>query len=258
MRQSTPRGRVTSKAKLGVWASAIFLLMCGPAWTEERDQVMGTKEDRLFWFIPNYQTVDEQRSLPTISPRDKFTIAIKDSVDPYAFPIAGFFAGIAHFQNDYPSWGRGTTGYEKRFLAALADQTTSNMMAEGVFPVLLHQDPRFLRLGRGAFFDRLTYAATRVFVTRGDNGAAQFNVSECGGNAVMAIASNLYTPPQDRNAADTAVKWGIQLGVDMMGSVFREFWPDIKQMLTRRGEHEDRAAEPHAVTQEPSDDHLEP
>ncbi len=217
--------------RLGTWACAVLLLVGRPAWSEEPTQVMGTKEDRLFWFIPNYRTVEERRSTPFISAADKFLIATKDSLDPFAFPAAGFFAGIAQVQNEYPSWGHGgLKGYDNRFFAALADQTVSNTMAEGVFPVLLHQDPRFLRLGRGGFFYRLGYAASRVFITRGDDGGAQFNASELGGNAVMAISSNLYTPGE--GASDTAVRWGIQLGVDMVGSIFREFWPDIKQLLT--------------------------
>lgn len=230
--------------RLEAWAAVVLLLTGGPAWAQEQTQVMGTKEDRLFWFIPNYQTVERQRSTPSISARDKFLIAIKDSFDPFAFPTAAMFAGIAQLQNDYPSWGHGgLRGYDKRFFASLADQTVSNVMAEGVFPVLLHQDPRFLRLGGGGFLYRLGYAASRVFITRGDDGAAQFNASEVGGNAVMAIGSTLYTPAQDRGISDTAAKWGIELGVDMVGSVFREFWPDIKHMLTGK-EREDRVPAP--------------
>jgi hypothetical protein len=212
---------------------------------------MGTKEDRLFWVIPNYQTVEERRSTPSISAADKFLIATKDSFDPYAFPIAGFYASIAQGQNEYPSWGSGATGFGKRFLAAFADQTVSNMMTEAVFPVVLHQDPRFLRLGRGGFFYRLGYAASRILITRGDDGGVQFNASEVGGNAVMAIGSNLYTPPEDRGVSDTAVKWATELGVDMIGSIFREFWPDIRQMLTGRGEREDRAPDPETLAPPP-------
>jgi hypothetical protein len=193
---------------------------------------MGTKEDRLFWVVPNYRTVDEEKSIPSISSREKLTIALKDSFDPYAFPVAGMFAGISQAEDDPPTWGNGTTGYEKRYFAALADQTVSNMMSEAAFPIVLHQDPRFLRLGRGGFFHRLGYAASRILVTRGDDGSAQFNFSEVGGNAVMAIGSDLYYPPQSRSYGDTAAKWGIQLGMDMIGNVFKEFWPDIKQKLT--------------------------
>ncbi|HVN85540.1 MAG TPA: hypothetical protein VMW17_11910 [Candidatus Binatia bacterium] len=214
----------------------MLLLASAPAWSEERTGVMGTNEDRLFWLIPNYKTVDEQRSQPVITSRDKFSIAINDSFDPYAFPTAAFFAGISQLQNNYPSWGHGADGFGRRFLAAFADQTVSNVMSEAVFPIVLHQDPRFLRLGRGSVFDRVAYAATRICVTRGDDGSAEFNVSEFGGNAVMAVASNLYAPPEDRGVSDTAIKWGIQLGVDMMGSIFREFWPDIKRILTGKAE----------------------
>jgi len=32
----------------------------------------------------------------------------------------------------------------------------------------------------------------------------------------------------------------------MVGSVFREFWPDIKQVLTGKGEREDRIPAPGA------------
>jgi len=195
---------------------------------------MGTKEDRLFWVVPNYRTVDEQKSIDVITAKEKFTIAMKDSFDPYAFPVAGLFAGISQAENEYPSWGQGTVGFEKRYFSALADQTVSNMMSEAVFPILLHQDPRFLRLGRGGIWHRLSYAVNRVLVTRGDDGSAQFNTSECAGNAVMVIGSYLYTPRQDRSAGDTASKWGTQLGVDAVGNIFKEFWPDIKQKLTGR------------------------
>ena len=41
--------------RLGAWVAAALLLMGGPAWSEEPTQVMGTKEGRLFWVIPNYQ-----------------------------------------------------------------------------------------------------------------------------------------------------------------------------------------------------------
>ncbi len=233
MTAAAPARSADSSHSSPLVALLILLLMSAPARAQEQaGQVMGTKKDRLFWLIPNYQTVDEQRSTPSISDRDKFLIAIKDSFDPFALPTAGLFAGIAQLQHEYPSWGRqGTEGYDRRFLAALADQTVSNMMAEGVFPVLLHQDPRFLRLGHGNFLQRVGYAATRVFITRGDAGGVQFNASEVAGNAVMAAASNLYVPPQDRSVADTGATLGIQLGVDMVGSVFREFWPDIKRML---------------------------
>ncbi len=197
-------------------------------------QVMGTKNDRVLWIFPNYMTVDQENSRPRILPRDKLEIAFKDSLDPYAFPVAGIFAGVAQAENQYPSWGRGVDGFEKRYLAALADQTTSNVLSEGVFPVLLHQDPRYFRLGRGSVLHRLGYSLTRVFVTRADSGQAQFNYSEFGGNAVSAAVADLYYPGEDRTAGDTAARFGSQIVFDMLADAGKEFWPDIKRALLGR------------------------
>jgi hypothetical protein len=192
---------------------------------------MGSEKNRILWIFPNYRTVDEEKSLPSITPREKLTIAAKDSFDPYAFPVAGLFAGVSQAENQDPSWGRGAEGYGKRYFAALADQTMSNMMAEAAFPIMLHQDPRFFRLGRGGFFHRFGYAASRIFVTRADSGEAQFNYSEFGGNAVMAATSNLYYPPENATFGNTAGRFGTQLAFDMIANISKEFWPDVKRWL---------------------------
>ncbi|MFI5363518.1 MAG: hypothetical protein ACHQ49_16240 [Elusimicrobiota bacterium] len=194
-------------------------------------QIMGTKEDRILWFFPNYRTVDEEKSLPRITAHEKLWIATKDSFDPFSFPVAGLFAGIGQAENQEPGWGRGADGYGKRYVAALADQTMSNMMAEAAFPIMLRQDPRYLRLGRGGFLHRAGYAASRIFVTRADSGEAVFNSSEFGGNAVMACASNVYYPAANRTIGDTAGRFGTQIAFDMIADVSKEFWPDIKGWL---------------------------
>jgi len=195
------------------------------------EQIMGTKEDRILWLFPNYRTVDEERRFPRISARDKLTIAVKDSFDPYAFPVAGLFAGLSQAENQYPEWGRGADGYAKRYFGALADQTVSNMMTEAAFPIALHQDPRYFRLGRGGVLHRSGYALSRIFVTRTDDGWAQFNYSEFGGNAVMAGAGMLYYPREDANIGNVAVRFGSQIVFDMIANIGKEFWPDVKHWL---------------------------
>jgi len=195
---------------------------------------MGSREDRIVWIFPNYQTVDEANSKPVISSRDKLTIAIKDSVDPYAFPVAGMFAGINYAEDRDASWGQGTDKYGKLYFAALADQTLSNVLSEAAFPIALSQDPRYFRLGRGGFWHRAGYAAMRVFVTRGDSGGAQFNFSEFGGNAAAAAASDLYYPRDDRTFGNTATRFATQIGFDLFADVGKEFWPDVKNWLRSR------------------------
>jgi hypothetical protein len=192
---------------------------------------MGSKDDRILWIYPNYRTVDEEKSSPRISARYKLTIAARDSFDPYAFPIAGLFAGIAWTEDRDASWGQGTDRYGKLYFAALADQTMSNMMSEAAFPIMLSQDPRYFRLGRGGFFHRAGYAVSRIFITRADSGEQQFNYSEFGGNAAMAATGNLYYPRDDRTFTSVAGRFGTQIAFDMISDVAQEFWPDVKRWL---------------------------
>ena len=206
-------------------------LASGAPSTDLDGQVMGNEKSRVLWIFPNYRTVEEEKSLPRITTRDKLTIAAKDSFDPYAFPVAGLFAGLSQIENQYPSWGRGADGYGKRYFGALADQTLSNLMSEAAFPIMLKQDPRYFRLGRGGILHRAGYAASRIFITRSDGDGAQFNYSEFGGNAVMATAGNLYYPRENRTIGNTATRFGTQLVFDMIADVSKEFWPDIKRWL---------------------------
>lgn len=230
-----PRMAVSLPVSLSL--SALLLLLLPAAAGEPGEAVSTTTwrpsgAQRLFWVIPNYGTVEREDQRVPLATRDKFTLAAKDAFDPFAFPVAGVYAGIAHARDQYPAWGRGPAGFGKRFGGAFADQTVSDYMTEAVFPALFHEDPRYFRLGRGGFWHRVGYAVTRVFVARTDDGGREFNYSEFGGNAVMAVTANAYYPHGDRTITATADRWGSQIGLDIVFNVAKEFWPDIRRGLT--------------------------
>jgi hypothetical protein len=104
-------------------------------------------------------------------------------------------------------------------------------MTEGLFPIALHQDPRYFVIGRGGFRKRTGYAMSREFITRGDDGRNHFNTSELAGNAVAAGISNVYYPAADRSLANTANKWEEQIVLDAFFNVAKEFWPDVRKKL---------------------------
>lgn len=214
-----------------------FLILCfaapaSAAQMPEPNDPPSRSDSRLFWVVPNYRTVEEERAIVPLSTKEKFALAARDSFDPYAFPVAGVYAGIDHLRNDEEEWGRGPEGFGRRYAAAFADQTVSNYMTEAVFPSLLHEDPHYFRLGRGGFWHRAGYAVGRVFVIRTDRGESEFNRSEFGGNAIMAVAGDAYYPHADRTAEAAASRLGIQVGLDMVFNVAKEFWPDMRRALT--------------------------
>ena len=80
-------------------------------------------------------------------------------------------------------------------------------MTEGVFPPLLHQDPRCFRCGTGSAWTRFGYAVGQMFWTHRDSGDSQFNYSEIVGNsAAVAVSNAFYT--DNRTAGNAVSKLG--------------------------------------------------
>jgi hypothetical protein len=189
-------------------------------------------DKRIFGVLPNYRTVEGTNGVEPQTAREKFRIAAKDSFDYPIYFISGAFAGISQIENSNPSFGQGVKGYALRYASGYGDQMIGNMMTEGVFPSLLHEDMRYFRLGTGGKWARTWYALTRILVTRTDAGGQRFNFSEVVGNSVATAISNAYNP-DTRNASENLEKLGLQLGTDAISNVLKEFWPDVKRRLHR-------------------------
>ena len=190
---------------------------------------------RIFGIIPNYRSHPSLKDSQPLSAGQKFKLAARDSFDPGTFLLAGAFAGIGQASNSTPSYGQGMAGYGRYFGSTYGDFMIGNLMTEGVYPSLLHQDPRYFRRGAGSTRSRLTYAVGQIFITHGDNRRTQFNFSEICGNATAVAISNAYNP-DNRTASSAVAKLGTQLGLDMAGNILKEFAPDLYRRF-RKGKH---------------------
>jgi hypothetical protein len=190
---------------------------------------------RVFGVLPNYRTADASAEFSPLTVRRKLTIASKDSFDYPLVVLAAGLAGISQLSDGSPSFGQGMKGYGHRLVTAYGDQALGNMMTEGFFPSLLHEDPRYFRKGAdgGGTWSRAGYAVSRIFVTRTDSGRWRFNTSEWLGNATSVAISNAYYP-DGRSAKDNVSKLLTQCATDAASQVLKEFWPDIRQKFLRR------------------------
>lgn len=190
-------------------------------------------DKRIFGVLPNYRTVDDTQAFASITTKQKFTIATKDSFDWPGFIVAGVFASFYQLEDDHPSFGQGIKGYAHRYVTSYADQVIGNMMTEAAIPSLLHEDPRYFRKGQGPFKTRLWYSLTRTLVTRTDSNHSTFNVGEVLGNGIAAAVGNAYYP-DERGFGDTMDRMGIAIATDTISNVLKEFWPDIKRHVVHR------------------------
>jgi len=199
-----------------------------------------TKDDKhILGVVPNYTAVNQpEKAYHPASVSEKFMIAAHDSFDPFNWVIAGVYAGVYQAQNTYPQFGQGAQGYAKRYGATFADGAISTYITEGILPSLLHEDPRYFRMGVGSKWKRAGYAMTRVLITRTDSGGERFDTSEIAGNAAAAALANLYYPPLSRTVGVTMEKFAINVVSDAGFNVLREFWPDMRRKVLHRGDPE--------------------
>jgi hypothetical protein len=217
--------------------SVCYLLILSAAGAQQappapNSQNTDTGGKRIFWIIPNFRTSAMLNPYVPIGPGEKFKIARQDAFDRGTFALAGLFAGQSQLSNSNRSFGQGVEGYAHYYVTAYADYAIGDFMTEGIFPTLLHQDPRYFRKGKGSGISRLGYAASQIFVTHNDSGKLAPNYSELLGNST-AVAISMSYYPENRDAGDAVSKLGTQLGVDMISNVLKEFWPDISRKFKK-------------------------
>jgi hypothetical protein len=189
-------------------------------------------DKRVFGVLPNYRTANLTADYHPITPKQKMTIALKDSFDYPLIGLGAAYAGLYQLEDSHPQFDQGVKGYLRRFATSYSDQVIGNMFTEGFLPVAFHEDPRYFRLGEGKKWHRTEYALTRIFVTRTDSGAKIFNFAEVVGNGTATLIGwSYYT--DTRNAPDYFQAFGTQLATDAFSQVLKEFWPDIKRHYSR-------------------------
>jgi hypothetical protein len=126
-----------------------------------------------------------------------------------------------------------------RFAIKFSTRSTKSIFGSGIYPVLFKQDPRYHQSNKKGFGARALYAASRVFITKSDDGNSVPNYSRLGGMITASALSNLWernTPGRDRiGVGPTFTRFGSMVGFDMVQTIiFKEFWPDIKRKVFRK------------------------
>ena len=194
--------------------------------------------DRLFFALPNYLTVENPNGAQPLTAKQKFSLEARSAFDYYEFGWIGLISAIGQASDSEPEYGQGLKGYAKRYGTNFADSTVENFMVSAIAPSVLHQDPRFYETSTGSFSHRFVYAAGTIFITRSDSGKKQFNFSEVVGALAAAFLSNYsYHPKEEKNVANALSVWGSQLAYDAITFELKEFWPDLHKAFAGHRKH---------------------
>jgi hypothetical protein len=174
-----------------------------------------------------------------LTPGQKWNLVYHSSVAPYTIGLAAVLGGYDEISGAHNGYGWGAQGYFKRFGAQYADEVDGMVIGNAILPILLHQDPRYYQLGAGhPVGKRILHAALSNVICFGDNGKAQFNVSNILGNFIAGGISNAYYPANERGislAAENAVTVTLE---GALGSQLLEFSPEINRLTHHIFHHE--------------------
>jgi len=191
--------------------------------------------NRILGVIPNFQTVsDPTRPYVALPIRDKWWLFVKETIDPYTFGTSAAGAALSQIGNGDPKYGSGGKAYLQRFGAAWTDVATQNFFSDAVLATLFREDPRYFRMGpSSSVIRRITYALSRVVVTRMDSGHDGFNFSGIMGTGMGIFLSEAYYPRQSLGGGEVESRFLTSFAGTAMGNLLPEFWPDVKAKLDK-------------------------
>jgi hypothetical protein len=154
---------------------------------------------------------------------------------PTSYLTSAFSAGITQLREDrlpHKDNGDEVADWGSRAARNFATSSTSTLFANGLYPALFRQDPRYDPSQSKRFGRRTLHAISRVFVTRDDEGNLEPNYSRFAGAMTASALANIWehsTPGHDRIGSDATLRrFASLLATNALSNIiFKEFGPDL-------------------------------
>jgi hypothetical protein len=165
---------------------------------------------------------------PTLSAGNKVVLGLRDAFSLFSASAWISSAGWEQLVNGSPNYGTDRGAFGQRLGASAVRDITEGVFCDSIMSPILHEDPRYYRLGPSHnFFVRAIYAATRPIVTRTDGGHMSPNLALIAGNAGGSALTNAYYPQLNRGFTQTAETFGGSMGGSALGDLVSEFYDDV-------------------------------
>ena len=170
---------------------------------------------------------------PPLSVKAKLRFHAEQTASPAFVAEMAAYAGVLQWMDTPREWGHGAQPYGKRVASAAGATAIRNVFAFALDSAL-GEDPRYRRSGHGLFFVRIGHAARETFVTHTDGGRARFATWRFGSALGAACLSNVWYPDRLNTLSSGMEQGAATIGLDLLGNMASEFWPDVKHTVLRR------------------------
>jgi len=196
---------------------------------EAEQQIKQQEKQRVLGVVPNFN-ISYINNAVSLTATQKLSLAFRSAIDPATFGLALVVAGYHEALDEDVGFRWGPEGYMRRSGAAYLDTFDGDVIGNGILPAILHQDPRYFRLGHGTIRHRILYSIATNFMCKSDRTRKwEPNYSNVLGNIASGALSNLYYPSSQSGIGQTIGTGMLVTFEGGLGSVFEEFWPDLSR-----------------------------
>lgn len=167
----------------------------------------------------------------SLSTSQKFKLAANNSVSLSTIAAAALGSAGNQALNEPEGYGQGMSGYGKRFGSSMARAASNQFFGTFLLASALHQDPRFFVKDNLTFGGSVKYSISRIFITRGDDGAREVNWSGLVAPLGSEALANTYFPQGDRGAGAVFTRYGYDLLWKAAGNLAKQYWPRINRQF---------------------------
>jgi hypothetical protein len=184
--------------------------------------------------LRTWKSLPDAPSAQSPTQADKFRTFVDEARSPLTFGAAGVNAGIMR-ETELARLSSGrTASLTALYKGVLIQKESSAFFSKYLYPALLNQDPRYYPSSSRSFLGRVSYAASRVLITRNDSGKTTLNTSYFLGVLTSVAISTAYRPYWTRSTSATFKTFGSTIGSDVGINLLHEFGPGIRQMVKGR------------------------
>jgi hypothetical protein len=166
-----------------------------------------------------------------LTPRQKFTLAYKNVIDPFNFGTIVVVSGVSTASDSHSAYGPGFKGFGKNVGVAYTETMVGQFFGTFLIPSVTHQDPHYYRLPNASFQRRFIHCITQVGWAQSDYGTGMPNYSVLVGTAIGDALGNLYVPGREKSWGAGIARWGTAIATDPIDNFITEFVPDLARRV---------------------------
>jgi hypothetical protein len=182
-----------------------------------------------------HRTVHPDEIAAPLSAGDKLELAVMSRFTLTDMFSTAFSAGLSQWRDGRPHYGEDEGAFGERLGGLALKQTTQSIFSYGLYAAAFHDDPRYYIMGDGhKVTKRLIYSATRLVITKKDDGSSAINWPKFAGVVSAAALSNAYYPQRDRGPLNTTYSILSSFGTSVLNNEIHEFIGDAARIVHRR------------------------